>query len=235
MAGRNEVAGAPPTDLSPRPRAALAELLEAHDYARDAHHDLWDFAVELGVLAALGLTLTDLRWLVCKQYVEHAREVTLPGDKERAFRPGGGLTFARRTCFVLTQSGVSVARALSNVSALGERRAVAAAGSTDGDEAKTPAPRWDPHRHELCLGGRLVKQFKLPSPNQETILMAFEEEGWPPAIDDPLPPQPEQDPKRRLHDTVKALNRNQKHDLIRFKGNGTGEGVLWELICPSRS
>ena len=38
-----------------------------------------------------------------------------------------------------------------------------------------------------------MKQFKVPSPTQESILAAFEEEGWPAAIDDPLPPQPEQD------------------------------------------
>jgi hypothetical protein len=37
----------------------------------------------------------------------------------------------------------------------------------------------------------VVKEFKLPAPNQETILTAFQEEGWPPRIDDPLPPVPQ--------------------------------------------
>jgi hypothetical protein len=60
-------------------------------------------------------------------------------------------------------------------------------------------------------------------------LSAFEEDRWPPVIDDPLPPKPEQDTKRRLHDTIKALNRNQHRDAIRFHGNGTGEGIRWEL------
>ena len=80
------------------------------------------------------------------------------------------------------------------------------------------------------MGDVLVKQFKLPSPNQETVLMAFQEEGWPPRIDDPLPPHPELDPKRRLHDTIKCLNHNQQNRLIQFHGDGTGEGVLWELL-----
>ena len=76
----------------------------------------------------------------------------------------------------------------------------------------------------------MVKVFKLPSPNQETVLMAFQEEGWPPKIDDPLPPHGDILPKRRLHDTIKSLNRNQKSRRLRFMGDGTGEGVCWELI-----
>jgi hypothetical protein len=68
---------------------------------------------------------------------------------------------------------------------------------------------------------------------QEAILMAFEEEHWPPRIDDPLPAHPDLLPKRRLHDTIKGLNRKQKNCLIRFMGDGTGEGIRWELIPSS--
>ena len=64
--------------------------------------------------------------------------------------------------------------------------------------------------------------------------MAFEEEGWPAKIDDPLAPQSQQDPKRRLHDTIKCLNRNQKNELLHFRGDGTGEGILWELVGRER-
>jgi hypothetical protein len=85
------------------------------------------------------------------------------------------------------------------------------------------------------LGERIVKEFKLPALNQETVLTAFQEEGWPPCIDDPLPPAAGIDPKRRLHDTIKNLNRNQKHYLVRFMGNGTGQGVRWELVATPGS
>jgi hypothetical protein len=91
-------------------------------------------------------------------------------------------------------------------------------------------PQWDKERQELRLGDLVVKQFKVPAPNQELILAAFQEEGWPPRMDDPLPPHPEQDSKRRLHDTITTLNRHQKHRLIRFSGDGSGEGVRWELL-----
>ena len=54
---------------------------------------------------------------------------------------------------------------------------------------------WDPERRELHVAGLIVKRFKWPAVNQEAILTAFAEEGWPPRIDDPLPPHPEQDSK----------------------------------------
>ena len=66
--------------------------------------------------------------------------------------------------------------------------------------------------------------------NQETVLSAFQEEGWPHYIDDPLAPAVEQNPKQRLRDTIKGLNSNQRRRLLRFRGDGTGERVRWELI-----
>ena len=91
-------------------------------------------------------------------------------------------------------------------------------------------PCWDAKLRELRVGGVLVKQFRVPAANQELILDAFQEEGGPSHLDDPLPPQTGMDPKRRLHETIDRLNRSQKHRLIRFHGDGTGRGVRWELL-----
>ena len=91
-------------------------------------------------------------------------------------------------------------------------------------------PHWDHDCRELRFGSYLVKQFKVPAENQELILSAFEEEGWPPHLDDPLPPRPELDSKQRLHDAINRLNRNQKRRLIRFHGDGNGQGLRWELL-----
>jgi hypothetical protein len=68
----------------------------------------------------------------------------------------------------------------------------------------------------------------VPAANQEIILQAFQEERWPACIDDPLPPHPCIDPKRRLHDTLNSLNRHQREPFIHFFGNGKGEGVRWQ-------
>jgi hypothetical protein len=74
-----------------------------------------------------------------------------------------------------------------------------------------------------------VKRFKVPARNQELILTAFEEEEWPSQLDDPLPPTARVDSKQRLHDAIVRLNRKQKQELLVFRGDGTGRGIIWEF------
>lgn len=99
----------------------------------------------------------------------------------------------------------------------------------------TMSPTWDRDRQQLRVGKVIVKEFKVPASNQEAILAAFQEENWPPRIDDPLSPAPDQDPKRRLHDTINSLNRNQKQALVRFLGDGSGQGVRWEFTRAAKN
>jgi hypothetical protein len=88
-------------------------------------------------------------------------------------------------------------------------------------------PNWNPDMHELRFGRQLVKAFKRPATSQELILAAFEEEGWPEVLDDPLPMNQGNDSKRRLHYTVHHLNRGQRPFLIRFSVNGSGQRIYW--------
>ena len=238
-----------------RGRAGLMLLLEADENAKDLHHDCWDFAVELESLQAAGLTNSDLRWLIYKGYVEHAREITLSGDQRRTFRPNRNATFHKRTSFVLLEHGIPFAMtayrqagadasAAKMIAELIHNPSGNSAGSTSAAQTfarpshngnansgrSAPVPTWDRDRQELRLAGKLIKQFKVPAANQEMILAAFEEEQWPPRVDDPLPPHPAQDSKRRLHDTINSLNRSHKNALIRFLGDGSGQGVRWEPV-----
>ncbi len=74
-------------------------------------------------------------------------------------------------------------------------------------------PKWDRNRLELRIGSAVVRQFKIPAANEEVLLAAFEEHGWPPEIANPLPTAT---PPACLQQTVEALNRRQKKQLIRF-------------------
>jgi len=221
-----------------RAEEALRLLLEAHRYARELDRRVWDFALEIDALRAVGCTFSELRWLVCKGYVAHASEITMPGEASRTFRREriAGLTFRRKTCFVLTEAGVAFAAGLVNdapsFSPAGQTW-VCADESRQSADCVPPRPKWDRDRQELRLGRVVIKQYKVPAANQERVLAAFEEEGWPIHIDDPLPPAGEQDPKRRLHDTINSLNRNQKHDLLRFLGDGSGQGIRWKLASEN--
>ncbi|MFZ1936462.1 MAG: hypothetical protein WCB27_20880 [Thermoguttaceae bacterium] len=225
--------------LSAPVRRAFSQLIEVHELARASGRKDSDFAAEITSLTELGISGSVLRWLVCRGYAKCLREVTQPGDKERRFEPADNLSLNSQSCFVLSRKGMLFARA---VLAFGNAGAEAAqANGNNGDSARQGnglAPSWDAKRRELRLFRKLLKRFRVPAPNQEAILAAFQEEGWPNCIDDPLPPKGDLSPQRRLHDTIKALNRKhrQKPPLIHFLGNGTGKNVVWELrMAPRRS
>ena len=88
---------------------AIAVLLEASDYACRTTGDPWEFAVEIQQLRKLGLASNDLRYLVRKGLVDHAREMTIVGQDGRKFQQTGDLTFTKRTCFVQTSLRLKVA------------------------------------------------------------------------------------------------------------------------------
>ncbi len=218
--------------------AAFQEFLRAFEYSQDLHTNVWDFAVELSWLRRLNVTNSDLRWLVGAGLVDHALETTSPGDGQRSFKHTSQVVFNRRTCFALTSKGEILSRSLwgteeSVTARRGESFRASATVLSIAPPAEFVTPKWDRDRQELRVGVQVVKRFRVPAASQEAILAAFEEEAWPPRIDDPLPPRSEQSPKRRLQETIKSLNRNQRHSLIRFSGDGNAQGVLWELIGPS--
>ncbi len=218
-------------------QAALEQLARAATYAIDADCSPWDFAVEVESLTNAGLTTSDLRWLVSKGYLEHAHETTGDGDAQRRFQPCRHLGFGKRTCFVLTSLGVALtaSRRLGVARTCSEGLPAMIGTAPSPAEGAVCLPSWDNQRRILRVGGRIVKKYRVPSLCQEAVLAAFQEEGWPAAIDDPLRPHPDQDSKRRLRDTITSLNTNQVNAILRFRGDGSGLRVLWELKEPAES
>jgi hypothetical protein len=202
--------------------AALSLLRDARDAALDLGVDVGEFAVEAQQLFAAGLSRTDLLWMVGKGYA-----APLPGA------PGGGACplapslhagLERPECsrFVLTAAGLNAWVAWQGKAARD--------GTAHPGRPPDVLPRWAGDLRELSWKGVVVKRFRGPAMNQETLVAAFEEEGWPRRMDDPLPPAAEIDPKARLRDTIKALNRNQLRPLLRFRGDGTGRAVQWATV-----
>src|SRR5262245_54360552 len=177
-----------PQALTGRLRAALAFLLQADDLAGQRRRDAWQYAVEIATLRGAGLNLTEVRWFVDSGYLLHAVETTIPQDAARSFVVAHNLGFAERTCFVLTPEGAALARTLST------------RGAGDDGGAAGGRPRWIVRRRELHCGVLLVKRFVAPAPNQELVLSAFEEEGWPGRLDDPLPGESGLDGPERLRE-----------------------------------
>jgi hypothetical protein len=156
------------------PRAALRALLDADAGARELGRDVWDFAVEIRCLRAAGLTHTHLRWLVCKGYAEHRLEYTQRGDPSRLFHTTANLSLSERSCFVLTQAGMDLAR--QEVCPPTSGNSTEQEGTPPGRTSATPKelPYWDAGEHTLYWRGRAVKHFKREAPYQEAILAAFQ-------------------------------------------------------------
>jgi hypothetical protein len=212
--------------------AALGELLKAHDYAVDAACEIWNFAVEIEILRQLGITDTDLRWLISKNYLEHRRDDTGANDSVRRFRTAHPLKFQAQSCFVLTAAGVSFANQFFDGScAVPGVSPIQFQGHLLREWWK---PCWDDSRRQLRVCQYIVKHFRWPAPNQEKVLAAFQDEDWSNRIDDPLPPVEGTSPKERLHDTIKCLNRRQRIALLHFGGDGTSEGVVWQFTAKAR-
>jgi hypothetical protein len=207
---------------------------------------MWDFALRTGRLYEAGMTSSDLRWMIAKGLAEHGEETSGYDDPHRSFRRSNGYFFNDHTCLILTPSGAALAEhvfrktarspqaTLSALAAVAGEAAALTKGAHKTDKPATSAlkPRWDATRRELSLTGLIVKRFRVPARNQETILSVFEEEGWAEHIHDPLPVTHDIDAPTRLHDAINRLNRCQINPLVRFHGDGKGTGVFWEPIKP---
>jgi hypothetical protein len=207
---------------------ALAALVEAADAATGAGDCRWQFAVEVHVMLRDGASVSLLRSLVRAGLVEHRQEITRPDDQARQFQPLANLSLPERTCLILTDAGMTFAcEQLPNLRAAHE--STATASTINGRDSSRTTPEWDALRRELRFAGQVVKVYRVPAENQERVLTAFQEAGWPACLADPLPQKPEQNASRRLHETIQKLNRIVHCKVIRFRGDGTGTRICWEI------
>jgi hypothetical protein len=99
---------------------------------------------------------------------------------------------------------------------------------------RSTTPVWDAKRHQLTLGGHVVKHFKATAPCQEAILAAFQRAGSPVSIPAARLSQCRLDGKRRLRQAVDNLRRTCAGRL-KFHLEGNGSRIRWELIRPPRA
>ena len=88
-------------------------------------------------------------------------------------------------------------------------------------------PEWNGDTLELTFNGIVVRKLRSRgvARNVSLILDVFEEEHWPPRIDDPHSGGPE---SQRLHATIRSLNNGLLG--IKFHSDGSGGGVVWKPV-----
>jgi hypothetical protein len=224
---RLEIGPTPTSTPSAALRLGLQELLKAHDSARLMDLPPWELAVTLAGLFHAGLSETDLRLLGLRGYLLHRLEKAPLTDGRRQFEELSPLALTEHSCFLLSDRGLAFARHFQQV-----EDGVPPARHAPGGDGQDPVllPRWDCRRRELRLGEQVILHFLRPAPNREAILMEFEANGWVRRISNPLKSGSGRMAKLRLQATIKDLNRSRRCCLIAFGGDGTGQGVLWQMI-----
>lgn len=88
-------------------------------------------------------------------------------------------------------------------------------------------PNWNRERGELTCNGEVVRQIARVNQARNIVLIldAFQEEGWPRRIDDPLPGT---GGAERLGDTLRRLREGLS--AITFERDGTGQGITWRRL-----
>lgn len=193
---------------------ALERLARACGDAKDVKKSIWQFAVKLQRLLDLGVSESDLRWLIARRFAEQALEVTRPGDRERSFKGVAAPSFANNSCFVISHAGL----------VFHQRYGVAA-----GSSAGASAIRWDAACRELRVDGKLAKRFIRVARAQWAVLNAFQASNWQRLAQIECPTNGHRDPTHRLREIVAELNKGLDQSLIRFRMDGSGNGVIYDL------
>jgi hypothetical protein len=201
----------------------LLLLWKAFNKAQQQQPPLEVLAIPLLVLVQAGLPEEELARLVVAGVI--------------AWRDGqvprlGGRRGRRQTAagYVLTSGGATAVIIALRTNRTAADLAESGFGELQVLVVPTERPVWDGAMRQLWWRSRLVKQFRHDASNQRLIFMAFEEQGWPARIDDPLPHIARLNRKDRLREAVKSLNRGQKPLVLRFHTDGASEGIRWEAV-----
>ena len=206
----------------PQPQDACLDMLEHLDHAR--HTALacdtspTDYAVPVSELLRLG-PMHLVRWLF------HHGLINRPSHHGQSKADLEPESIASENHFVLSHLGQQVLK-------LASPRQPATASSPPREAAENSSallPSFDSTTRVLKYNGKVVKRYRWAAKNQEALLAAFEAAGWPQRLPNPFQDDDKVDAKTRLHDTIKCLNRQRVNNLIRFRGDGSGMGVKWEL------
>lgn len=206
----------------------MLRLFEARVEAIEAGRDIWDFAVETGVLrAAAGLTEPDLRWLAAERLIEFAVETTLGGQTTRTFRHGGRFSLTERTVFVITERAATI---LDDWCArfAGAFNWPPTSPATVALEPPT-IPKWNAANSELRFGGALVRRVEEGAPVLRTLLDAAETARWAKHIANPFFDASPRVRAKRLSHALERLNRGQIDISIHFSVHDKGKQFTWTI------
>jgi hypothetical protein len=213
--------------LTPGAQLGLTILRKAFNCAVQLNVSPWQFAVPAVSLRAQGLDETDLRFLCASGLAESGVEEMTPDSREREFRPLANLAMPESACLIATPQGLEC-----SLGGPGSPEHVIVNGRphAPAPDAAPQTPSWIRKTGKLWWGNRVIKSLRRHAKRQRLVLAAFEEAGWPRRIDDPLPRDAGVNPKERLRQTVRHLNKRNAFRAIEFRVDEDYRGIHWEPV-----
>jgi hypothetical protein len=133
---------------------------------------------------------------------------------------------------ILVRLALDIARGLKEVSDIEYELARSReATSQSGGVPRRETPQWDRDLGLLTFRNVVVRKVRGGgvAKNIRTILDTFQDDGWPDRIDNPLSGG-RADASARKSEAINTLNNKMLINSIRFRADGTGEGILWEEV-----
>jgi hypothetical protein len=205
---------------------AYLRLLPSFYYRQAGMPEYDEGPVCASSLAAEGISPDSMQWMLFQGHVDHFSRNPGPGDSPWLLNPSA--VIGADSALALTDLGEAFGGGLF-ASLLPGCECDALSRARGRLRLGWLTPRYRERDRLLLWGSRALKCYRQPSANQELILLAAEELAWQVWLDDPLPRSGKIDPKQRLHDAIKNLNRHQTPHLIAFRGDGTGTKIGWVL------
>jgi hypothetical protein len=207
---------------------AYRTLLAARCDAEERHRPAWEGAVALACLREKGIDDAVLLWMMYQGHLDHLRLAPEGKPARNALVPAASLLLTGASSFLLTDVGEQFANDFLADVLVPAEEGGALGPAWERFLVGVLVPCYDKHDRVFTWGRQVLKWFRQPAGNQEVVLNAVQELGWPLWFDDPLPPRDGMKRARRLHDTTAELNRRQRVHLIHFKGDGSGKRIGWE-------
>jgi hypothetical protein len=89
---------------------------------------------------------------------------------------------------------------------------------------KVSLPVWSRATAQLTYQGKVIRILNAKGKDIRLILDAFEEQGWPSRVDNPLPGGKD---SRKLRRAIENLNKFLT--TLRFSADGAAAGILWHM------
>ena len=150
----------------------------------------------------------------------------------RTFRKVAALTFARSTCFILTQAGIEITCKLLADFSPGRAESLERAGHGDGKATQEEKFGWDARRGLWTLNGELIRKVAPSAKRLRALLESAQANNWLCPIPSPFADEHSNSRARVKHlcRELSLLNEGQGPRRVKLRSCDKGRSFEWKIL-----